>query len=99
MLFRIWDPRVLPVFLRASEADHLQQLYARGPAYIVPAGEQLERLSWRSGPVGADDLEPARRRGAARLNVTSNCDEGAMKTGRRHNRRRPAQSGNRIRRR
>ena len=51
VLFRIWDPRVLPVFLKASEADHLQQLFARVTAYIVPVGQQLERLSWTSGPV------------------------------------------------
>lgn len=49
VLFRIWDPRVLPVFLKASEADHLQQLFARVTAYLVPQGQQLERLSWAGG--------------------------------------------------
>ncbi|HEV2568973.1 DUF4123 domain-containing protein [Sphingomonas sp.] len=56
VLFRIWDPRVLPVFLKASEADHLQQLYARCTAYIVPVATQLERLSWSGGAVQATPL-------------------------------------------
>ncbi len=65
VLFRIWDPRVLPVFLKASEPDHLQQLFARATAYIVPNGPQLERITWSGGPVQSTPLTWAQLAAAA----------------------------------
>jgi hypothetical protein len=64
VLFRLWDPRVLPVFLKASEPDHLRQLFARIGAYLVPQGAQVERLSFsgdrlHSAPVTWQQLAAA----------------------------------------
>lgn len=51
VLFRIWDPRVLPPFLLASEADHVSQLFARVSSYLIARGPALERLVAANGVV------------------------------------------------